>query len=46
MPDVYHWKADPKARWQVTGPATNRHVAAIDYLLAYWLFRYYKLQCP
>lgn len=44
MPDVYHWKADPKARWQVTGPATNRHVAAIDYLLAYWLFRYYDLE--
>jgi hypothetical protein len=43
-PDVYYWKADPKARWQITGPATNRHVAAIDYLFAYWLFRYYDLQ--
>jgi hypothetical protein len=43
LPDVYHWKADPKARWQVTGGSTNRHVAAIDYLFAYWLFRYYDL---
>jgi hypothetical protein len=42
-PDDYHWKCDPLAVWQVTGPATNELYCAIDYLYAYWLMRYYRL---
>ena len=42
--DDYVWKANPKARWHVTGEPTKESVAAIDYLAAYWIFRYYELQ--
>ena len=42
-PDAYHWKVEPDRTWEVTGPPTNLHMAAIDYLHAYWLFRYHGL---
>lgn len=42
-PDAYHWKVEPDRTWEVTGPPTNLHTAAIDYLHAYWLFRYHGL---
>ena len=41
--DDYQWKADPRRGWQVTGPATNNVRCAIDFLYAYWLLRYYRL---
>jgi hypothetical protein len=43
MPDDYIWKSNPKAAFRPNGPPTNVHAAAIDYLAAYWLFRYYEL---
>jgi hypothetical protein len=43
MVDEYHWKADPQQAWQPTGPATNEVYCAIDYLYAYWLARYFRL---
>jgi hypothetical protein len=43
-PDDYVWKANPKSMLKPTGAATNIHTAAIDYLVAYWIFRYYELQ--
>ena len=42
-PDSYHWKVEPNLAWETTGPSTNLLVSAIDYLHAYWLFRYYQL---
>ena len=42
-PDDYHWKCNPKAVWHVTGPATDEMFCATDYLYAYWLMRYYRL---
>ncbi|MGB6042212.1 MAG: hypothetical protein WBF93_03550, partial [Pirellulales bacterium] len=44
LPDDYCWKANPKASYKRTGPSTDVHLAAIDYLVAYWLFRYHELQ--
>lgn len=41
--DGYQWKADPFTRWEITGPATNVHVSSIDFLYAYWLMRYFRL---
>ncbi len=42
-PDSYQWKANPRLRWQVTGPPDNYLTSAIDYLHAYWLMRYFGL---
>lgn len=42
-PDNYHWKVEPDRRWEVTGPPTRLLTAAIDYLHAYWLLRFYGL---
>lgn len=44
--DSYLWKSGPYDRWEVTGPPTNTHTASIDYLYAYWVMRYYKLDTP
>jgi hypothetical protein len=43
MLDGYQWKADPTLGWKATGPALNYTTCAIDYLYAYWLFRYARL---
>lgn len=42
-PDDFYWKVGPYQRFKPTGPATDRTRCAIDYLAAYWLFRYWKL---
>ena len=42
-PDGYHWKNDAERTYTVTGPMTNRLDAAIDFLYAYWLMRYFGL---
>ena len=41
--DSYHWKSGPFERWEITGPAGNVHISSIDYLYAYWLMRYFRL---
>lgn len=41
--DEYHWKNDANLAWQSNGEANNNAYCAIDYLYAYWLFRYYRL---
>jgi len=41
--DDYHWKADPRRGWQVTGPPGDNVRCSIDFLYAYWLLRYYRL---
>ena len=41
--DEYHWKNDANLVWQSNGEASNNAYCAIDYLYAYWLFRYYNL---
>ena len=42
-PTAFRWKDDAFLTFTVTGPRRNRHVAAIGYLYAYWLMRYYQL---
>src|SRR5207237_1126248 len=42
-PDDYYWKVKPQAIFQKTGPATDTVLCAMDYLHAYWLLRYYRL---
>lgn len=42
-PDDTYWKTDPHDVWEPTQPATNQIMCAMDYLYAYWLFRYYRL---
>lgn len=42
-PDSYAWKIEPRLYFEKTGPRTNRLVAAIDYLHAYWIYRYFEL---
>jgi hypothetical protein len=39
----YHWHCPQTKIWQVTGPPTNQLYTAADYLHAYWLMRYYRL---
>jgi hypothetical protein len=42
-PDDSYWKESPRLVWQVTGPATNELTCATDFLYAYWLLRYWRL---
>lgn len=42
-PDDFRWKCNPRAVWRITGPPTGEIYCAIDYLYAYWLMRYFKL---
>ncbi len=42
-PDDYYWKCNPRAVWEVTAGPTNDLYCAIDFLHAYWLMRYYKI---
>jgi hypothetical protein len=44
QPDDNYWKANPYVRKERTGPADNIAYCAMDYLYAYWLFRYYGLE--
>jgi hypothetical protein len=41
--DDYHWKTDPRKGFEATGPAGDHLYCAIDYLYAYWLLRYARL---
>jgi hypothetical protein len=43
QPDDNYWKCNPRQRFEPTGPATNVYYAGLDYLCAYWAFRYYRL---
>lgn len=43
FPDDYYWKVNPNSVFQPTGPPTTTYACAIDYLHAYWLLRFYKL---
>lgn len=42
-PDDSYWKVNPRLVWQANAPATNTCYCAMDYLYAYWLMRYFKL---
>jgi hypothetical protein len=42
-PDDSYWKINPRLVFQTTGPSTSDVVCAMDYLYAYWLYRYYGL---
>jgi hypothetical protein len=42
-PDDTYWKEDPHMAFEATGASTNQCFCAMDFLYAYWLFRYYKL---
>jgi hypothetical protein len=43
-PENYYWKNDPFQIWEFSGPPKDSIYAAIDYLYAYWLLRYYHLE--
>ena len=40
--DDFHWKSDPFHRWQAEAP-TRETTCGTDYLLAYWMMRYWHL---
>ncbi len=40
--DDFHWKSDPFHRWQAQQP-TRETTCGTDFLLAYWLMRYWRL---
>ncbi len=42
-PDSYLWKDTPDSVWQNTGPTDGSMISAIDYLHAYWLMRFFRL---
>jgi hypothetical protein len=42
-PDDSYWKVNPKLVWRANGPATNTCYCSMDYLYAYWLMRYFRL---
>lgn len=42
-PVVYQWHLDSSHVWQPKGAKSNHLNAAIDFLHAYWMMRYYKL---
>lgn len=42
-PDDSIWKVSPFYAFRQTGPELNQHFCAMDYLYAYWLFRYFRL---
>lgn len=42
-PDDCYWKEGPRSYFVPTAPETNICFCAADYLYAYWLMRYYKL---
>lgn len=44
--ESYMWKSGPFTKWRVTGPADNTHTASIDFLYAYWLARFWRLDTP
>lgn len=39
----YAWKNDTRKIWQPTAPPNNQTNCSIDFLHAYWLMRYYRL---
>jgi hypothetical protein len=42
-PDDYYWKVNPDRAFQPEGERNNVYACAIDYLHAYWLMRYFRL---
>lgn len=41
--DSYLWKSGPYDKWVANGEVSNKHICSIDFLYAYWLMRYYRL---
>lgn len=41
--DCYYWKSDPKLAWKFTGERSDAHTCSIDYLFAYWMMRFFRL---
>lgn len=41
--DAYYWKSDPQEARIRTDERSHAHTCSIDYLYAYWLMRYFKL---
>ncbi|MCA9117532.1 MAG: hypothetical protein KDA79_20825 [Planctomycetaceae bacterium] len=42
--EVYYWKAGAFNRFEETGPSTNVLNIATDFLHAYWLMRYFRIE--
>ena len=42
-PDSYYWKVDPRMQWEKSDGVKPLLTAAVDYLHAYWVMRFYKL---
>ncbi len=42
-PDDFYWKCNPHLVFEPTGSASGAYYAALDYLYAYWVMRYYRL---
>lgn len=42
-PDDYYWKVNPDRAFRATAPRNDTYSCAIDYLHAYWLMRYFRL---
>lgn len=43
FPDDYYWKVNPEERFRPTGPTGDTFACAIDYLHAYWMLRFLRL---
>ena len=43
-PDDSQWKVSPYMTFVATGPYFNEHYCAMDFLYAYWVARYFRLQ--
>lgn len=43
QPDDFYWKVNPYLRKPKTGPRRAMAYCAVDYLYAYWLLRYFRL---
>lgn len=41
--DDFYWKCNPHLVFEPTSSATNVYYAALDYLYAYWVMRFYHL---
>ena len=44
--ETYYWKAGAYSKWEINGPPTNLLNCGIDYLHAYLLMRYFRLDQP
>ncbi len=41
--DAFCWKSDPTHAYQVTDYTTSQHTCSIDFLYAYWVMRFFRL---